>query len=170
MPPRQGIGFWSYFRVVNPSKGSQRWRCHKATMSVVKSPLWNSAGNQVQSRTQLLVFMLLDKDATTYDRSAECRYGVISQCVQYAQKAQESYISNACLKDQRQAQGQYISNAERLACGPAGVFSEPTVIVGADVSHGAPGSQAPSMASMTVSMDKLGIHYAAARQIASAWR
>ena len=36
------------------------------------------------------------------------------------------------------------------------------MIIGADVSHGAPGSQAPSMAAMTVSMDKLAARYAAA--------
>lgn len=36
------------------------------------------------------------------------------------------------------------------------------MIIGADVSHGAPGSQAPSMAAMTVSMDKIAARYAAA--------
>jgi eukaryotic translation initiation factor 2C len=49
---------------------------------------WNSAGNQSQARPQLLVFILPDKDSTTYGRikrSAECRYGVVSQCLQYAQ-------------------------------------------------------------------------------------
>ena len=53
---------------------------------------WNAAGNQSQSRPQMLMFILPDKDSTTYGRikrSAECRYGVVSQCVQYshAQKA-----------------------------------------------------------------------------------
>lgn len=42
-------------------------------------------GNQAQARPQLLVFILPDKDTTTYGRikrSAECRYGVVSQCLQ----------------------------------------------------------------------------------------
>lgn len=48
--------------------------------------------------------------------------------------------------------------------GPTGHFSVPTLIIGADVSHGAPGSMAPSMAAMTISMDKLGIRYAGAAE------
>ncbi len=36
------------------------------------------------------------------------------------------------------------------------------MVIGADVSHGAPGSQAPSMAAMTVSMDQTASRYAAA--------
>ena len=36
------------------------------------------------------------------------------------------------------------------------------MIIGADVSHASPGSLQPSMAALTVSMDKLGIRYAAA--------
>lgn len=45
--------------------------------------------------------------------------------------------------------------------GPTGHFSVPTAIIGADVSHAAPGSINASMAAMTISMDKLGIRYAA---------
>ena len=81
---------------------------------------WNAAGNQNQSRPQILVFILPDKDSNTYGRikrSTECRYGVVSQCLfvfrvhdrlrpsltffrQYAQvtKCQGQYISNVCLK------------------------------------------------------------------------
>lgn len=42
---------------------------------------WNAAGNQVQSRPQVLLFVLPDKDAITYGkikRSGECRYGVVT--------------------------------------------------------------------------------------------
>ena len=41
-------------------------------------------------------------------------------------------------------------------------FPKPTVIIGADVSHAAPGSEQASMAAMTVSMDAYGARYAAA--------
>lgn len=42
---------------------------------------WNMAGNQSNSRPQILVFILPDKDSVIYGRikrSAECRYGVVS--------------------------------------------------------------------------------------------
>lgn len=65
--------------------------------------VWNGAGNQSQSRPQILVFVLPDKDTNNYGRikrSADCRYGVVSQCMQYAhvQKCQPQYISNVCMK------------------------------------------------------------------------
>lgn len=128
---------------------------------------WNAAGNQTQARPQLLVFILPDTDPTTYGRikrSAECRYGVVSQCMQYSnvQKAAPQYISNVCMKVNAKLGGSTGRAVGPKTGGPAGIFSEPTIIIGADVSHGAPGAQAPSMAAMTVSMDKLGIRYAAA--------
>lgn len=46
--------------------------------------------------------------------------------------------------------------------GNAGPFPVPTMIIGADVSHAAPGSHGASFAAMTMSMDKLGARYAAA--------
>ena len=53
---------------------------------------WNAAGNQTQSRPQCLVFILPDKDSVTYGkikRSGECRYGVVSQCMQVSMKEVE---------------------------------------------------------------------------------
>lgn len=43
-----------------------------------------------------------------------------------------------------------------------GHFKKPTMVIGADVSHGAPGTTAASFAAMTVSMDQYGSRYAAA--------
>lgn len=128
---------------------------------------WNSAGNQAGARPQLLVFVLPDKDSTTYGRikrSAECRYGVVSQCMQYGhvQKCQPQYISNVCMKVNAKLGGQTARAMGPKTSGPGGHFSMPTAIIGADVSHGAPGAQTPSMAAMTLSMDRLGIRYAAA--------
>ena len=45
-----------------------------------------------------------------------------------------------------------------------GHFSKPTMIIGADVSHAAPGSLAPSFAAMTMSLDPYCSRYAAAVQ------
>jgi len=128
---------------------------------------WNSAGNQAQARPQILVFILPDKDSNTYGRikrSAECRYGVVSQCMQYAHvsKAQPQYISNVCMKFNAKLGGQTGRAVGPMSGGPTGHFNVSTLVLGADVSHGAPGSDNPSMAALTCSMDKLGIRYAAA--------
>ena len=45
-----------------------------------------------------------------------------------------------------------------------GHFGKPTMIIGADVSHAAPGSLAPSFAAMTMSLDTYCSRYAAAVQ------
>ena len=108
------------------------------------------------------MFVLPDKDSTTYGRikrSAECRYGVVSQCMQYAhvQKAQGQYISNVCMKINAKLGGQTGRAVGAKSSGPGGQFTAPTAVIGADVSHGAPGAQTPSMAALTLSMDRLGV-------------
>lgn len=128
---------------------------------------WNSAGNQAQARPQILVFILPDKDSNTYGRikrSAECRYGVVSQCMQYAHilKAQPQYISNVCMKFNAKLGGQTGRAVGPRSGGPNGHFNVSTMIIGGDVSHSAPGSETPSIAALTCSIDKLGIRYAAA--------
>ena len=125
---------------------------------------WNAAGNQSNSRPQILFFILPDKDTTVYGRikrSCECRYGVVSQCVQYAhaQKCQPQYISNVCMKFNAKLGG---ATCKAVGAKTAnGHFTVPTMVIGADVSHAAPGAQTPSMAAMTMSIDKLGTRYAA---------
>lgn len=128
---------------------------------------WNAAGQQANVRPQILVFILPDKDALTYGRikrSADCRYGVVSQCMQYAhvQKAQPQYMSNVCMKFNAKLGGTTARAVGPKSGGSNGLFAHPTVIVGADVSHAAPGSAQPSMAALTMSMDALSARYAAA--------
>lgn len=130
---------------------------------------WNKAGNSAQSRPQMLMFILPDKDSTTYGRikrSCECRYGVVSQCVQYAhaQKAQLQYIANVCMKFNAKLGGATCRAVGKTTAAPNGIFTSPTMIIGADVSHTAPGVEAPSMAALTMSLDKLATRYAAACQ------
>lgn len=49
-----------------------------------------------------------------------------------------------------------------MQASPTGHFKVPTMIIGADVSHAAPGSHAASFAALTVSMDPAAVRYAAA--------
>lgn len=130
---------------------------------------WNKAGTAANSRPQMLMFILPDKDSVTYGRikrSAECRYGVVSQCVQYAhaQKAQLQYIANVCMKFNAKLGGSTCRAVGKTTAGPTGIFTVPTMIIGADVTHGAPGAEVPSVAALTMSIDKLATRYAATCQ------
>lgn len=134
--------------------------------------IWTKTGNTYNFRPQILVFILPDRDATFYGRikrSAECRYGVVSQCMQSAhvQKCQPQYISNVCMKFNAKLGG-FTNRAVGPGTGitksntKTGIFKLPTVVIGCDVSHAAPGSQMPSMAALTVSMDVCATRYASA--------
>lgn len=134
--------------------------------------LYNAAGNQVKARPQIMIFMLGQKDVDQYERikkSADCRYGVVSQCVQIAQvkKVQPQYISNVLMKFNAKLGGttcRAIGMPKQESKGALGHFKVPTVIIGADVSHASPGSLQPSMAAMTMSADKISARYIAACQ------
>lgn len=128
--------------------------------------VWNGTGNQKQARPQMLVFILPDKNPINYGRikrSADCRYGVVSQCMQYAhvQKCQAQYISNVCMKFNAKLGGVTARAVGPKTGGPNGAFFKETLVIGADVSHAAPGAETPSMAALTVSQDNLGLRYAA---------
>ena len=65
--------------------------------------LFNKTGNAYQYRPQLMFFVLPTKNADMYNRikkSADCRYGIVSQCVQQAHliRNQAQYHSNVCMK------------------------------------------------------------------------
>lgn len=129
--------------------------------------LFNSTGNKFKMRPQILLFILPGKNSSVYGRikkSCECRYGVVSQCMQYAhvQKCQPQYISNVLMKFNAKLGGVTSRAVGATSKGPSGVFKVSTCIVGADVSHAAPGSQQHSMAALTVSMNRLATRYAGA--------
>ena len=62
-----------------------------------------TTGNAVKARPQMLLVILTNKSADVYSRvkrNCDCRFGVVSQCVQAAQvvKNQPQYISNVLMK------------------------------------------------------------------------
>lgn len=122
-------------------------------------------GNACKKRPQMLIFVLADKTAFFYARikkSADCRYGVVSQCMQasHVQKINGQYMSNVCMKFNAKLGG---ATARVAGKNPQlGHFPVPSVIIGADVSHASPGTDQPSMAAVTCSMDRIGVRYAAA--------
>jgi len=133
---------------------------------------WQATGNFFKTRPQILVFILPTKDSQTYGRikkSCECRFGVVSQCMQYAniQKCQAQYISNVLMKFNAKLGGTTARAIGPKTKGPTGIFSTPTMIVAADVTHPAPRGQAmgvdeqmSSVAAITNSMDTLATRYA----------
>jgi len=101
-----------------------------------------------------------DKSSDVYLRikkSTDIRYGVASQVLQsqHVQKAADQYISNICMKVHAKLGGQ-VSRASGtlLPKMSSAEVRGSTMIIGADVSHAAPGSDQGSMAAFTVSMDK----------------
>ncbi|XXH01310.1 hypothetical protein Hte_007667 [Hypoxylon texense] len=129
---------------------------------------WNDTGNHFNEAPQIIFFVLPSKNQLVYERikrNMDCRYGVVSQCLwaPHVKKAQPQYMSNVAMKVNSKLGG--------VTCkipGPTGstppFWTRPTMVIGIDVSHGASGSQAPSLAALTMSMDKHGTRYAAACQ------
>ena len=124
--------------------------------------VWLAAGNQARLRPQLLVFCVPSRSGyLRIKKSCDCRYGVVSQVMinKHVVAAQPQYMSNVLMKVNVKLGG---TTARVKAQTTASPFPKPTLIIGADVSHAAPGSEQASMAAMTVSMDNFGARYAAA--------
>ncbi|KAI9883228.1 MAG: hypothetical protein M1823_005004 [Watsoniomyces obsoletus] len=117
-------------------------------------------------RPQMLMFIVSDRTSFHYfriKRSCECRFGVVSQCLQAMQVSKSGngqYLSNICMKINAKLGGSTARAAHKN--NDWGHFLVPTMVIGADVSHAPGGSDQASTAAMTMSMDKLGLRYAAA--------
>jgi eukaryotic translation initiation factor 2C len=96
----------------------------------------------------------------------DCRFGIVSQMMQkiHIEKAQPQYCSNVCMKVNAKLGGctSRIAGKDMKTAKP--FFQVPTMVIGADVSHAAPGSPQASMAAITMSMDQDACRYAAAVQ------
>ncbi|KAI1757612.1 Piwi domain-containing protein [Xylaria castorea] len=170
------------------SKFSQAYRNHGANIGVplycIQVPFhigdygeickeaWNRVGAQYKNFPQMLFFVVPNKNALVYERikkSMDCRFCCPSQVMQggHVKKANAQYMSNVAMKVNAKLGG---VTCKVFAPGQANpFFSGPTMIMGVDVSHAAPRSGAPSMAAMTVSMDKNATRYAAACEV-NGWR
>lgn len=146
---------------------------------------FQQAGNQARWRPQMIMVILTNKSAEVYNRvkkSCDCRFGVMSQCVQASNvvKNQPQYCSNVLMKFNCKLGGttsiiKAVSclsltssirrYTDRIDMQRKPYFTESTMIIGADVSHAAPGMvDQASMAAMTVSLDKTCSRYGAAVQ------
>lgn len=119
-------------------------------------------------RPQILLFILPKDSSDVYLRiknTCDCQLGVYSQCVQarnaFKESRQYGFFCNLLMKFNAKLGG---ATNRIVLSRPEDHFPDRTMIIGADVSHPAPGSQAPSYAAMTVSMDSTAMRYAAAVQ------
>ncbi|QGA13160.1 hypothetical protein EYB26_000807 [Talaromyces marneffei] len=122
--------------------------------------LWVTTGNHFKQRPQLLLFIVPNKDTLVYHRikkSCDCRFGVASQVLQRAhvERKQPQYISNVAMKVNAKLGGVTCKVAPRQdSLNRAGCM-----IIGADVSHAAPGSTAASLTAISVSADQNCVKY-----------
>ncbi|KAI1504062.1 eukaryotic translation initiation factor [Biscogniauxia marginata] len=121
----------------------------------------------------LMVFVVNSMNQLVYERikkNMDCRFSCPSQVLQggHIAKCNAQYMSNVSMKVNAKLGG-----ATCRVAGPnpsaSPFFKVPTMIIGLDVSHAAAGSSAPSMAAMTVSMDRHAAKYAASCEV-NGWR
>ncbi|SPO05231.1 related to argonaute like post-transcriptional gene silencing protein QDE-2 [Cephalotrichum gorgonifer] len=110
----------------------------------------------------LFICVLKVKGSNNYERlkkSADCRFAVLTQCVAavHVTKNQGQYHSNLSMKINAKLGG---TTSRILTNQPH--FKALTMVLGVDVSHASPGINAPSMASMVMSMDPYASRYLAA--------
>ncbi|KAM0753368.1 Piwi-domain-containing protein [Meredithblackwellia eburnea MCA 4105] len=103
----------------------------------------------------LLVCFLARKPSPEYGiikRFGDCEIGVASQCLSIpkVKKANPAYWSNVVLKINVKLGG---TNSV-IVKDDVGPFSSETIVFGADVTHPAPGSLAPSIAAVVASLDR----------------
>jgi len=128
---------------------------------------WNATGTAWSREPDILFFIVPGRDSDTYKlikRSCDLRYGVPSQVLQamHVGKCQDQYISNVCMKVNAKLGGAtcravepngYLSKFSSLVPYNRNITENLTMVIGADVSHGAPGTEDGSMAAVTVSQD-----------------
>ncbi|KAI8321123.1 Piwi-domain-containing protein, partial [Martensiomyces pterosporus] len=114
---------------------------------------------------QLLLVVLPSTNTVMYQTVKNCAYttlGIQTQCMQskHVQKASPQYCANLCLKINAKLggtnQGLVPQNLQKM------VRMKPTLFLGCDVTHPAPGEgDRPSIASVVGSTDLMGLRYTA---------
>ncbi|KAL7619906.1 Protein argonaute [Parahypoxylon ruwenzoriense] len=129
---------------------------------------FDSTEKHCKSRPQIIFFILSTKNQLNYERikkSMDCRWNVVSQCIDGKQvpKCSGQYLSNVAIKVNSKLGGVTCRVPSRPNGGPP-FWERPTAIIGLDVSHSGSGSSSPSMAALTMSMDKHATRYSATCQ------
>ncbi|RIB10666.1 Piwi domain-containing protein [Gigaspora rosea] len=129
---------------------------------------WVRAGNTAKSKPQLILCILPNTGVGLYaeiKRVSDTVIGVATQCVQsrHMFSAKKQYCANVCLKMNVKLGGM---NSFILPAEVPFISERPTILMGADVTHPAPGDTArPSIAALCASMDAKASRYAASIRV-----
>ncbi|KAH0537257.1 hypothetical protein FGG08_005919 [Glutinoglossum americanum] len=126
--------------------------------------VYQRACKAVQIRCQIILVIVETKAAWLYlriKRTMDTYFGVVSQCCQLSHVLgmKPDYCSNVAMKFNAKLGGTTSKIAGSIT--PDGQFPAPTIVIGADVSHGAAGQVQASTAAITVSLDRYASRYGA---------
>ncbi|GBB93582.1 hypothetical protein RclHR1_00220016 [Rhizophagus clarus] len=129
---------------------------------------WLKAGNTAKAQPQLILCILPNTGTPLYaeiKRVSDTVIGVASQCVQskHTLQAKKQYCANVCLKMNVKLGGMnsFLSPSQIQF-----ITDRPTILMGADVTHPAPGDKdRPSIAALCASMDAKASRYAASIRV-----
>ncbi|KAI8647337.1 Piwi domain-containing protein [Parasitella parasitica] len=129
---------------------------------------WLKAGNAAKANPQLIVCILPNTGVPLYaeiKRISDTIIGVPTQCLQskHINDAKKQYCANVCLKVNMKLGGM------NLYLPPPHIpfiAQSPTIVLGADVTHPAPGDMnRPSIAALAASMDARASRYSSAIRV-----
>ncbi|RYP13690.1 hypothetical protein DL765_006772 [Monosporascus sp. GIB2] len=134
---------------------------------------YKTISQQAKEHPSIIFFVLANKNQLVYERikkNMDCRWCVVSQCLQgmHIKKNQGQYCSNVAMKVNAKLGGTTCKVAGPNPNTPP-FFQVPTMMIGLDVTHAAPGSGQPSMAAMTVSTDRHAAKYVGRCEV-NGWR
>lgn len=126
---------------------------------------YKKCGTKFKATPQIIFYILRDRTAWIYERmkkNADCRWACLSQMmiIDHVRRAQPQYCSNVAMKVNAKLGG-ITSRIPGPAPKPdsSAFLKVPTMMIGVDVSHAAPGSNAASMAAICCSTDKDGAYF-----------
>lgn len=130
---------------------------------------YKKCGTANRATPQIIFYILKDRTAWIYERmkkNADCRWACLSQMmiIEHVKKAQPQYCSNVAMKVNAKLGGQTSRIPAQGSLTKSAFFTVPTMMIGVDVSHASPGSQAASMAAMCCSIDKDGAYFVGTAQ------
>ncbi|UPX19247.1 Protein argonaute [Ascochyta rabiei] len=154
----------------HPEHGKKPWfgQGNLADGGELVQKAWNGTGNRYNTTPGFLFFIVSNRNVEVYRRikkSCDIRFGVASQVLQakHVMSASPQYISNVCMKVNAKLGGcTSVAKSSLIPKLNPKAASTRTMVVGADVSHPAPGAgsgEAASFAAITVSADAFFVKY-----------